>query len=188
MNDLHVSEHDSSTRAKPERDATSGEVVNEKQTTDGSGKAVVKRRGKPRGGHDPSIAKAYWYKPGQSGNPGGRRKNLISDATKEWLKEVDPKTGKTNAQLVSEAQGKKAKKGDTGAYSALRDTSEGKPAQTQQHQIVSGPVKVQLEPSDLVAKLRAIYGLSNNGPAAPQLLSEGVDRGPKPPVDSDQGS
>src|SRR5438094_590863 len=85
-------------------------------------------------GPNPEVGKRTRFQPGQSGNPGGRPKALISDATRDWLKIVDPKTGKTNAELVAIAQGKKALKGETAAYNALGDRSEGKPAQTQQHE------------------------------------------------------
>ena len=103
-----------------------------------------------------------WRK-GQSGNPGGRPKTVLSDASRDWLKQVDPKTGKSkksNAELVARALGVKALRGDPRAYCALRDTTEGRPAQTQQHEIISStPVKVQVEAPDLVAALRQIYGL-----------------------------
>ena len=100
------------------------------------------------------------FQKGKSGNPGGRPKSVISEATCDWLKLIDPKTGKTNAELVALALGKKALKGDTGAYCAIRDTTEVRPAQTQQHEIVSSsPLKVRLEAPDLIAAIRQIYGL-----------------------------
>src|SRR2546423_1520209 len=76
------------------------------------------------------------YQKGKSGNPGGRPGNSIRDATHEWLKQIDAKTGKTNAELVAQAQGKKALKGDIAAYNAFADRTEGKPApvQAQQHE------------------------------------------------------
>jgi hypothetical protein len=101
------------------------------------------------------------WKKGQSGNPGGRPKELISDASREWLTRINQKTGKTNAELVAEAQGKKALKGNTPAYNALADRTEGKPAQMQQHEIIStAPVEVEVKAPDLLAALRQIYGLS----------------------------
>jgi Family of unknown function (DUF5681) len=103
------------------------------------------------------------WKIGQSGNPGGRPKGLVSDATREWLKLIDRKTGKTNAELIAQAQGKRALKGETNAYCAMRDTSEGRPAQTQQHEIVSNdPVNIRVEAPDLIQALRNIYGLGGS--------------------------
>ena len=61
----------------------------------------------------------------------------IEIASRDWLKQCDPKTGKSNAELVALALGKQALSGNTAAYCALRDTTEGRPAQTQQHEIIS---------------------------------------------------
>src|SRR6266699_3665563 len=97
---------------------------------------MKKKRTGFRGG-SPDVGKATQFKPGKSGNPGGRPKALVSDATRDWLKAVDPRTGKSNAEMVAQAQGKKALKGDTSAYTAVRDTSEGRPAQMQQHEVIS---------------------------------------------------
>ena len=113
-----------------------------------------------------------WRK-GQSGNPGGRPKSVISEATRDWLKLVDPRIGKTNAELVAQALGKKALKGDTGAYCAIRDTTEGRPAQTQQHEIISSsPLKVRVEARDLIAAIRQIYGLGRASDDPPQTSEE----------------
>jgi hypothetical protein len=114
-------------------------------------------------GPNPDVGKATQFQPGESGNPGGRPKALISDATRDWLKEIDPETGKTNAVLVAEAQGKKALDGETSSYNALADRTEGKPAQTQQHEVIShDPIKVEIDAPDLISTLRAIYGLSRD--------------------------
>ena len=88
----------------------------------------------------------------------------MSEASREWLKQIDPKTGKTNAELVSQALGRKALKGETAAYCVLRDTTEGRPAQVHQHEVIStNPVKVQVEAPDLIAAIRQIYGLGGIG-------------------------
>jgi Family of unknown function (DUF5681) len=111
---------------------------------------------------NPDKIKQFQFQRGRSGNPGGRPKGLVSDATREWLSQIDSKTGKTNAELIALAQGKKALKGETGAYCAMRDTTEGRPAQTQQHELVShSPVKVAID-VDLLGALRQIYGLGSS--------------------------
>jgi len=70
------------------------------------------------------------FKPGQSGNPGGRpKKTLLSDASREWLEQIDPKTGKTNAQLAAEMVGKKLLEGSAEHYRSMGDRTEGKPPQ-----------------------------------------------------------
>jgi len=86
---------------------------------------------------------------------------------------MDLRTGKTNAELVAGALVKKALKGDTAAYCALRDTTEGRPAQAQQHEIISSsPLKVRVEAPDLIAAIRKIYGLGSAYDESPQT-SEG---------------
>ena len=88
------------------------------------------------------------FQKGRSGNPGARPKSAISEATRDWLKLIDPNTGKSNAELVAQALGTKALKGETAAYCAIRDTTEGRPAQTLQHEIISSsPLKVRVSPS-----------------------------------------
>lgn len=86
---------------------------------------VKKPRGKPftRGN---TVGAATQFKPGKSGNPGGRPKGL-SDAYKEWLAAVnanDP-LGRTNAQLGAMAIGLEMLKGDTAAAREIRSATEG---------------------------------------------------------------
>jgi hypothetical protein len=85
-----------------------------------------------RGKNPKSLANLRSFQPGQSGNPGGRpKKTKISDASREWLEQIDEKTGLTNAELVVLAQGKRAKKGNTTAFNALADRTEGRPSHGQ---------------------------------------------------------
>jgi Family of unknown function (DUF5681) len=84
--------------------------------------------------HPRSLKNLRSWGKGHSGNPGGRPKTVMSDASRDWLKQIDPKMGKTNAELVAQALGKKALKGETAAFCALRDTTEGRPTQA-----ISGP-------------------------------------------------
>ena len=114
-----------------------------------------------------SLKNLRSFQKGRSGNPGGRPKNVISQASLDWLRIIDSKTGKTNAELVAVAQGKKALEGETNAYCAIRDTTEGRPAQTQRHEIIGGgPVKVEVEAPNLIAVLRQIYGLGDRDSTA----------------------
>lgn len=54
----------------------------------------------------------YCWKPGQSGNPGGRPKSrLLTYQLERLLKQKDPKTGKRNAELVAAALIKELAKG-----------------------------------------------------------------------------
>ncbi len=66
----------------------------------------------------------HQFKPGVSGNPGGRPR-LLSDAYREYLATPDPDTGRTRAQDIAVAQGVEALKGETGAAKELRQATEG---------------------------------------------------------------
>lgn len=77
---------------------------------------------KPRGGVE--HLKPHQFKPGQSGNPGGRPKGL-SAAYKLRLDEVEPKTGKTYAELIAIAVTAEAMKGKIEAAKELRQATEG---------------------------------------------------------------
>jgi hypothetical protein len=86
---------------------------------------------KLRGDVDPSIGKRTQFQPGQSGNPGGRPKRPLTDAYDEQLsrvKERDPQK-RTYAELIADAQIKKALKGNTMAAKEIADRTEGKARQ-----------------------------------------------------------
>jgi len=75
-------------------------------------------------GPSPEVGKATQFKPGQSGNPGGRPKETpITDALRQALS--DP----AELERFISAVIKKAKKGDVKAFQAVSDRIEGKPAQ-----------------------------------------------------------
>jgi hypothetical protein len=86
------------------------------------------RRGNPK---IREVSVATRWKPGQSGNPSGSSKaRIISQASREILEEIDPKTGLTYAKLVSGAQLNEALNGNTAAFNALADRTEGRPQQS----------------------------------------------------------
>ena len=72
------------------------------------------------------------WKPGQSGNPGGRPKNRpISDELERLLAQEAPNSsGKTWAVVIAEALLRKARKGDARAIAELANRVEGKPHQS----------------------------------------------------------
>lgn len=80
----------------------------------------------------PEAAKPFQFKPGQSGNPGGRpRTKAVTEAYKSMLAEVDPRDpqGRTYAEIIAGAQIKLASSGDTAAAREVCDRTEGKPRQ-----------------------------------------------------------
>lgn len=85
----------------------------------------------------PGMEERKW-RPGQSGNPGGRpRKKPITDAYLQLLESIDPKDNKlkrTIAQRIAQAMADQViKKGSVAAAVELADRVEGKVAQKQEH-------------------------------------------------------
>jgi Family of unknown function (DUF5681) len=90
-----------------------------------------------------SLANLRPWRPGQSGNPQGRPKKLITEATREWLAKVDESTGLTNAQMVAKAQVEQAIKGETAAYNAVADRTEGKVIQPIAGDADGNPISIE---------------------------------------------
>lgn len=67
------------------------------------------------------------WKPGQTGNPGGRPKGIVSSALSKQLLRRAANGGKSDLDAVVEAIIKTAKKGNTPAFCAIRDTVDGPP-------------------------------------------------------------
>ncbi len=69
------------------------------------------------------------WKPGQSGNPGGRPRNEDSLAAqlREVLAEVDEESGKTKARLLAEKYVALGLDGNVMAITAIADRVDGKP-------------------------------------------------------------
>jgi L-rhamnose isomerase len=72
------------------------------------------------------------WKPGQSGNAGGRpKKRSISEELERMLDEEAPNSGgKPWAAVIAEALLRKARRGDVRAISELANRIEGKPHQS----------------------------------------------------------
>jgi hypothetical protein len=81
----------------------------------------------------PESLRAYCWKPGQSGNPGGRpKKRLVDECLEELLEAADSKEAKALAiKLLA-----KALTGDTKAAQLVAERTQGKPSQKVE---VSGP-------------------------------------------------
>lgn len=87
--------------------------------------------GKRRGGTPPVE---HQFKPGQSGNPGGRPKTkLITQAYQEILERVDEMSGKTFAEIIAEVVVQEAKSKNLPAVKEITDRTEGKPMQPFEH-------------------------------------------------------
>jgi hypothetical protein len=79
-------------------------------------------------GPTPEVGKETQFKPGQSGNPGGRPPSILSEAYKEVLAQVfeGDSSHRTYAQLIAIGQARAAVKGNTGAAKEIADRVEGK--------------------------------------------------------------
>jgi hypothetical protein len=72
------------------------------------------------------------WKPGQSGNPGGRpRTRPLTEELAQLLESEAPNSdGKSWANVIVEALLKKARKGDVRAFAVLANRIEGRPHQS----------------------------------------------------------
>src|ERR1017187_9707883 len=80
----------------------------------------------------PEEAKPFMWKPGESGNPGGRpKKKPLTDAYAALLAKLIPndKEGRTFAEAIAQAMIKEAVKGKVNAASEIADRIEGKSLQ-----------------------------------------------------------
>ena len=91
-----------------------------------------RKTGAGRGGTVPPPE--HRFKPGQSGNPGGRPKTkLITQAYRELLEQLDPKEKITLAQLLAKKTVEQARKGSLAALKEITDRTEGKSVQPLSH-------------------------------------------------------
>jgi hypothetical protein len=81
--------------------------------------------------HEKRIANltAPRFKPGQSGNPSGRPKNVLSKAIRKKLEEVNA-GGKSVAEQITDKLTELALAGNIEAIKLLGDRSEGRPRQS----------------------------------------------------------
>ena len=75
---------------------------------------------------NPNPSPGTRFKPGSSGNPGGRRNKPMSKAIREILGELDPKTKDEISLAIARAIIARALKGDVRAAEFLADRAEGK--------------------------------------------------------------
>ena len=86
------------------------------------------------------------FAPGNNANPLGRPKleSTLPSCTRAELERIDPKTGKTNAQIIAEMVVSRAKSGDTKMIEMCLDYVTGKPVQSINTQML-GAVKILVE-------------------------------------------
>ena len=104
------------------------------------------------------------WKPGQSGNPGGRpRTRPHTDELAKLLEGEAPNSdGKSWAFVIAEALLKRARKGDVRAFAVLANRMEGRP-----HQSIAVDVNANMSLSERIAAARKRVN-EITGPAADQ--------------------
>lgn len=105
----------------------------------------------------PKACEPFKFKPGQSGNPGGRpkRKPFTDAIIAELQNEPSLLRALVRAQL------RKAKKGDRGAFKEIRDTVQGKPVQELIFEGGDEPVKFQ-DVSDVDRRIAELFQRAAN--------------------------
>jgi len=80
---------------------------------------------------NPEKIKPFCWKPGQSGNPGGRpRTRFLVEAIRRIAAEPNDASGRTKAEALAERLWKIAFKGSLAAMREIMDRAEGKPEQS----------------------------------------------------------
>jgi hypothetical protein len=108
--------------------------VSKRRLTSVLSPALPKVKKRPRGRpFEPgnTLSLPYRFKPGQSGNPGGRPKSKeINESSRKFLASDIGKSPRvqTNAELIVAKIGHRAKKGDLNAAVFLAERAEGRPA------------------------------------------------------------
>lgn len=107
-------------KAKP----TQGNVAR----TVAGGESTAKSKAKKGGPGNPEKIKPYQWKPGESGNPGGRVKNPLSDALRQRLTVLIPndKERRDWAAATMQSLVNEGVKGNINAIALMFDRLEGK--------------------------------------------------------------
>lgn len=101
------------------------------------------------------------FKPGQSGNPGGRKKALITVELEKIAKQVLP-DGRTEAQALAQVMWDAAKLGEPIAYKYVTDRIDGSPVQTINADVNASVAEVDLskiDPSKREALTETLLGI-----------------------------
>ena len=96
-------------------------------------------------GPSPNVGKATQFKPGESGNPGGRPKAILSYWLRYELEALDSETQQEVARKIAQVLIQKALAGDVKAIQVIAERVEGKPVQIELTAPDAGPMAVQVE-------------------------------------------
>lgn len=128
-------------------------------------------------GPSPDVGRDTQFKPGQSGNPGGRPKKTPYTEAHRVIAEMVGVAGlnilptDTIAECVAKIMAREALKGKVNAAKEIADRTDGTPRQMVEISGQDGSavqVEARLSAQDLIRALRDIYGLSSDpGPEKP---------------------
>jgi hypothetical protein len=123
------------------------------------------------------VENLHPFKPGQSGNPGGRpKKTPYTEAHRKiaeliGVADLNILPTDTIAECVAKIMAREALKGKVNAAKEIADRTDGTPRQTVEINGQDGAaaqVEARLSATDLIRALRDIYGLSSDaGPEKP---------------------
>ena len=122
--------------------------------------------------NEKSLANLKPFQPGQSGNPSGRPKNTLTGAYRKMLDKPFPgdPEGRTFAEVIAEAVGMKAARGDERAAKEIEDRVMGR---ARQHITLTTDARESIERSiDNLLEAAAESGDSLDRMGALQLLAE----------------
>jgi hypothetical protein len=77
-------------------------------------------------GPSPEVGRATQFKPGESGNPSGRPKAILSEWLRHELEIVHPETGQEIGRMIAQVLIQRALGGDVKAIQVLAERVEGK--------------------------------------------------------------
>lgn len=122
-------------------------------------------------GHDGAIpgGEAHRFKPGESGNPGGRpRTGALARACRAMLERPVPgdRQGRTYAQQIAERLADLALKGHTPSIRELADRAEGRAGQS---------LEIETRRTDLEDAPLSAFAVEAHGDSTPESQGEALD-------------
>jgi len=125
---------------------------------------------KVRNPNPPPPPKEYQFKPGESGNPGGRPK-LLSDAYRAQLAKPMPgdAEGRTYAEVIAWGMALAASKDNVPAAREMRQATEGERIRTWRDDVIDLLRKGEITPDDVIAEF-------GSDEAQPLIVAAGIRR------------
>lgn len=142
-----------------------------------AGRRTITPQNRRETGHNGAIpgGEAHRYKPGESGNPGGRpRMGALARACRAMLERPVPgdRQGRTYAQQIAERLADLALKGHTPSIRELADRAEGRAGQS---------LEIETRRTDAGDVPLGAFAIESQEDATPELQAEALDSGDDSP-------